>query len=84
MDESTKELWGAWIRFPQIEGDIEFNYFSMKIVKQYPLVTELLHPYFISSAYSTRFFEKSMLDKEYSITNELTVFYSTRKEKCIE
>lgn len=84
MNESIKELWGAWIRFPQIAGDIEFNYSSMEVVKQYPLALEMRYPYFTSRTYSTRYFEKGMLDKEYEITNELTVFYSVNKDKCIE
>lgn len=84
LNENTKELWGAWIRFPQITGGIEFNYSPMEVVKQYPLAFEMRYSYFTSSTYSTRYFEKSMLDKEYEITNELTVFYSISKEKCAE
>lgn len=84
MNENIKELWGAWVRFPQIAGDIEFNYSPMEVVKQYPLAIEMRYPYFISRNNSTRYFEKGMFDKEYEITNELTVFYSASKEKCVE
>lgn len=84
MNENIKELWGAWIRFPKEEGDIEFNYSPMEIARHYPDMLEMRYPYFTSSTYSTRYFEKGMLDKEYEITKELTVFYSTSKEKCIE
>ena len=84
MNENIKELWGAWIRFPQIAGDIEFNYSPMEVAKQYPLALEMRYPYFTSSTYSTRYFEKGMLDKEYEITKELTVFYTADKKKCVE
>lgn len=84
MNENIKELWGAWVRFPQIAGDIEFNYSPMEVVKQYPFALEMRYPYFISRNNSTRYFEEGMLDKEYEITNELAVFYFTSKEKCAE
>lgn len=84
MNENIKELWGAWVKFPKSTGDIEFNYSTMEVAKQYPLALEMRYPYFISRNNSTRYFEESMIDKEYEITNELTVFYSESKEKCAE
>lgn len=84
MFEDIKELWGAWIKFPQVAGDIEFNYSPMEIEKIYKDMIELRYPYFISSTYSTHYFGNEAFNKEYEITNELTVFYSTDKEKCVE
>lgn len=84
MNENIKELWGAWVNFPKTEEDIEFNYSPMEVVNQYPLALKMRYPYFISRNNSTRYFEESMLDKEYEITNELTVFYSVNKDKCVE
>ena len=84
LNENIKELWGAWVKFPQVEGDIEFNYSPMEVAKQYPLALEMRYPYFISRNNSTQYFDEGMLDKEYEITNELMVFYSASKEKCAE
>ena len=82
--DNVKEIYGAYIRFPQVAGDIEFNYSNMEISKRYPDMLEMKHYYFTSRNTSTRYFEKRMLEKEYEISNELTVFYSESKEKCIE
>lgn len=79
-----KELYGAYNKFPRIAGDIEFNFFTMEINKIYPDMVETKHLHLTSRNYSTRYFEKSMLDKEYKISDELTVFYSERKENCIK
>lgn len=84
MEENIKELWGAWVKIPKMAGDIEFNYSPVEVLKQYPFAFEMRYPYFTSSTYSTRYFEEGMLDREYEITNELTVFYSADKEKCVE
>ena len=84
MNENIKELWGAWVKFPQAAGDVEFNYSPMEVAKQYQLALEMRYPYFINQNNSTRYFEESMLDKEYEITNELMVFYSANKDKCVE
>lgn len=84
MNENIKELWGAHIYFPKTNEEIKFNYSSMEVVKHYPGVSEMRYPYFISRNNSTHYFYKDMLDKEYEITNELTVFYSAKKKKCVE
>lgn len=79
-----KNIFGACIKFPQVSGDILFEYFEMEIVKKYPDMIKLKHPYFISHNYSTHYFEKNMFDKEYEITDSLTCYYSESKEKCID
>lgn len=84
MFEDTKLLWGAWIVFPKTTGDIEFNYSASRVVESYPGVIVLQYPHFTSNTYSTRYFEERMVDKEYQVTDILTVFYSTDKEKCVE
>lgn len=84
MNENIKELWGAHIYFPKTNEEIKFNYSSMEVVKHYPGVSEMRYPYFISRNNSTHYFYKDMLDKEYEITNELTVFYSAEKKNCVE
>lgn len=83
LNEKIKELWVAHIYFLKSGKEIKFNYSPMEVVKQYPFALEMRYPYFIGSAYSTRYFEEGMLDKEYEITKELTVFYSADKEKCV-
>ena len=83
MDD-VKELFVACVRFPQIAGNIEFNYSSMEINKRYPNMLEMKHYYFTSSNVSTRYFEKNMLEKEYKISDSLKVYYSQSKEKCLE
>lgn len=77
-------LYGAYVNFPQISGDIEFNYSEMEIVKAYKDMIELKHYYFTSFNCSTKYFEERMLNKEYKITDSLTCYYSESKEKCIE
>lgn len=84
MFKDVKEIYGAWVKFPKIAGDVEFNYSAMEVKKCYTEMLELRYPYFISSNNSTHYFEKRMFDKEYEITDELTVFYSESKEKCVE
>ena len=84
MDENIKELWGAHIYFPKENEEIKFSYSSMEIVRHYPGVVEMCYSYFTDRNNSTHYFEKSMLDREYEITDELTVFYSASKEKCVE
>lgn len=79
-----EKMYGAYIKFPQVAGDIEFNYSEMEIVKKYKDMVELKHPCFTSHHYSTHYFEKDMLDREYKITDSLTCYYSESKEKCIE
>lgn len=56
----------------------------MEIVKRYPDMIEVRYSYFADGLSSTRCFEENMLDKERKITKELTVFYSERKEECVE
>lgn len=82
--KGIKELWGAWVRLPKSDEEIVFAYSPMEIKKRYDLALEMKYPYFISRNNSTRYFEKDMLEKEYRITDELKVFYSASKEKCIE
>lgn len=86
MNENIKELWGAWIKFPQIAGDIEFNYSPMQVVEYHgdDNVFEMRYPYFVSGVQSTKYFSGIMLEHEFKITDEMTVFYSASKEKCIE
>ena len=84
MDNEIKQLYGAWVKFPKVAGDIEFNYSKMEIKKIYPDMTETRHPYFTSRNVSTCYFEKNMLNKEYQITDELTIFYSDSKVDCME
>lgn len=79
-----RNIYGACIKFPQVSGNIEFEYFEMEIVKEYPEVVELKYPYFISNNCSTRYFDNDMFDKEYKITDSLTCYYSESKEKCID
>lgn len=83
MDD-VKELFGAYIRFPQTAGNIEFSYSSMEINKRYPNMLEMKHYYFTSRNVSTRYFEKNMLEKEYEISDSSKAYYSKSKEKCIE
>ena len=83
--EKSKHLYGAYIKFPQVTGDIEFNYSAMEIVKVNDDETlQTRYPYFISRSYSTKFFDKSILDKEFDVTESLTVFYSKDKQSCID
>lgn len=82
--EEVKELYGAHVRFPKADGEIVFNYCAMEIARHYPSVLETKHYYFTDRNHSTRYFEKGMLDKEYEITDELTVFYSADKSKCVD
>lgn len=84
MFKDVKEIYEAHVKFPKIAGEIEFNYSTMEVKKCYPAMLELRYPYFISRNNSTHYFEKRMLDKEYEITDELTVFYSESKDRCIE
>ena len=79
-----KELFAAYIKFPEESGEVEFEYSVMEINKVYPDMIETKHFYFTSRNYSTRYFEKSMLNKEYEISYELTVFYSESKEDCLK
>lgn len=83
MNEIEK-IFGAYIRFPQVAGSIEFNYSEIAILKHYPDMAEVDYPYFTSRNHSTRYFERGMLDKEYKITDELTRYYSSEKQKCID
>lgn len=86
MNENIKELWGAWVKFPKEEGDIELNYSSMEIVKYHEddNVFEMRYPYFVSGVQSTKYFSGIMLEHEFKITDEMKVFYSISKEKCID
>lgn len=84
MFKDVKEIYGACVCFPKGGGEIKFNYSAMEVKKCYPAMLELQHPYFISRNNSTHYFGKRMFDKEYEITDELTVFYSESKEKCVE
>lgn len=79
-----KELYGAHVRFPKADEEIVFNYSAMEVLKQYPLMLEMRYPYFTGRNNSTRYFEEGMLDREYKITDELTVFYSADKGKCVD
>lgn len=67
-----------------INGEIEFKYSSMKVKKCYPYTSEMKYSYFISRSNSTRYFEENMLEQEYKITDELTVFYSADEKKCVD
>lgn len=78
------ELYCAYIKFPQVAGNVEFKYSKMEIKKKYADMVELKCSYFTSYNFSTRYFEKNMLNKEYKITDSLTCYYSESKEKCIE
>lgn len=43
--------------------------------------------YFISREYSTSYFagkSGNRIDKEYEISNDIKVYYSTNKQKCID
>lgn len=82
--EKIKELYGAHVRFPKADEEIVFNYSAMEVLKQYPLMLEMRYPYFTDRNNSTRYFDEGMLDREYKITDELTVFYSADKGKCID
>lgn len=82
--KDIKELYGAHVRFPKADEEIVFNYSAMEITRHYPSVIETKYPYFTDRNNSTRYFEESMLDREYKITDELTVFYSADKGKCID
>lgn len=74
--ENIKELYGAHIKFP-VAGDVEFNYSAIEVVRVNDDDTlQTRYSYFISRSYSTKFFDKSMLDKEFEVTESLTVFYS--------
>lgn len=79
-----EKMYCAYIKFPQVAGDIEFNYSEMEIAKKYPDMLEMKHCYFTRRNTSTRYFENNMLNKEYKITDSLTCYYSESKEKCIE
>lgn len=81
--EEIKELYVAYMRFSRTGEEIVFNYSAMEIIKCYPNVIETKYSHFTNKNNSTRYFEKSMLDREYDITDELTVFYSADKGKCI-
>lgn len=82
--EDIKELYGAYVRFPKADGEIVFNYSAMEITRHYPSVIETKHYYFTDRDHSTKYFEPGMLDREYKITDELTVFYSADKGKCVD
>lgn len=86
MNENIKELWGAWVKFPQVAGDIEFNYSPMEVEKYHDndCVIEMKYPYFVSGVQSTKYFSERMLGHEFKITDEMKVFYSASKEKCVE
>lgn len=86
MNENIKELWGAWVKFPKTDGDIEFNYSSMEVAKYHEddNVIEMRYPYFVSGVQSTKYFSERMLGHEFKITDEMKVFYSASKEKCVE
>lgn len=86
MNENIQELWGAWVKFPQTDGEIEFNYSPMEVVKYHEDddVIEMRYPYFVSGVQSTKYFNAKMLGHEFRITDEMKVFYSPSKEKCVE
>lgn len=84
MFKGIKELYSAWVKFPKSDEEIVFAYSAMEIKTRYDTMLEMRYPYFTDRNNSTRYFEKSMLEKEYRITDELKVFYSASKEKCIE
>lgn len=79
-----KELFGAWSMIPNPTGEVEFCYSQMEITKIYPTCIETKGYYFTSRTHSTRYFDESEIDKEYKITDELAVFYSSEKSKCVE
>lgn len=81
--KDIKELYGAHVRFPKSEQEIVFAYSAMEIIRNYPSAIETKHYYFTDINHSTRYFDESMLDREYRITDELTVFYSADKDKCV-
>lgn len=78
-----KKLYGASIYYPQVAGEIIFQYSEMEIqqVTANSIITK--HPYFIRPNFSTRFFDLDMLNKENKITKSLTTFYSECKESCV-
>lgn len=82
--KDIKELYGAHVRFPKTDKEIVFNYSAMEITRHYPSVIETKHYYFTDRNHSTRYFDEDMLDLEYKITDELTVFYSADKGKCVD
>lgn len=82
--KTIKELWSAEVYFPQIAGEVKFSYSNMEIKKRYPTVIETKHSYFTSNNVSINFFDETMLEKEYEISDLLTVFYSASEDKCIE
>lgn len=63
--EDIKELYGAYVRFPKADEEIVFNYSAMEIIKQYPSMIETKNYYFTDRNNSTKYFEKSMLEREY-------------------
>lgn len=81
--KDIEHLYGAYIRFPKVSGKIEFKYSEMEIKNRHDRCIETTHPYFTSRDYSTSYFGKDMLNKDLKITDELTVFYSESKERCI-
>lgn len=81
--KDIENLYCAYIRFPRIAGEIEFKYKKMEIKQRYERCIETVHSYFTSSHYSTSYFEKDMLNKDLKISDELKVFYSESKEKCV-
>ena len=84
MMKKIEKIYVAYIKFPQIAGDIKFDYSEIQIVRRYNDMVEVEGYYFTSMHHSTRYFDRTMLDVEYKITDSLTCYYSDSKEKCIE
>lgn len=80
----VEDIYAAYIRFPKVAGEIEFNYSVMEMEKRYQDMLEMKHFYFTGKNVSTRYFEKNMLEREYEISDSFKVYYSQSKEKCIE
>ena len=44
----VEDIYVAYIKFPQVASEIEFNYSVMEIEKRYPDMLEMKHCYFTS------------------------------------
>lgn len=81
--DRINQLYCAYINFPQEKRDIKFLYLEIEIYKLHHDMIETVCPCLMTRCYSTRYLKKSLLNRGIKITDEITVFYSEDKERCI-
>lgn len=74
----------ASVYFDEYKKEYSLTYEKMEVEKEYPECVEFKYCYFVSKNISTSYFDYDAFEKSYEITDNLTTFYSRKKENCIE